>query len=323
MSDLKREIFGPVLHVVRFKAGEIGTLVEAINALGFGLTMGVHSRIDETMHEIVARARIGNIYVNRNQIGAVVGVQPFGGEGLSGTGPKAGGPHYLPMLQRAPQPIGKEMIAVTGSAPLPLFDQHLRKAEAAFWQWSRAADRREMLVRAAVGDEAETFRLASAVFAEMFERAEDLPGPTGEANSLRLKGRGIVLCLGGGSEAANRRQIAIALAAGNAVLCPSALGDRIAAALKAAGAPDNLVIGLPLGPMVHEAALLDRRVRAVAFDGAVDSRRAIAIVLARRDGSIAPLLSSVSAPARFAVERALTINTTAAGGDVKLLSLPD
>ena len=92
---IKNEVFGPVLHVVAFEAGELLKVVDAINASGYGLTLGVHSRIEETIEAIRVRARVGNLYVNRNQIGAVVGVQPFGGEGLSGTGPKAGGPHYL------------------------------------------------------------------------------------------------------------------------------------------------------------------------------------------------------------------------------------
>jgi RHH-type proline utilization regulon transcriptional repressor/proline dehydrogenase/delta 1-pyrroline-5-carboxylate dehydrogenase len=96
LSRLTRENFGPALHVIRWKADEIDAVVDAINASGYGLTLGVHSRIDETIERIVARAKVGNVYVNRNQIGAVVGVQPFGGQNLSGTGPKAGGPHYLP-----------------------------------------------------------------------------------------------------------------------------------------------------------------------------------------------------------------------------------
>ena len=92
---LEREVFGPVLHVIRYAANAIDQVVDSINATGYGLTLGIHSRIDETVRRIVARARVGNVYVNRNMIGAVVGVQPFGGEGRSGTGPKAGGPHYL------------------------------------------------------------------------------------------------------------------------------------------------------------------------------------------------------------------------------------
>jgi RHH-type transcriptional regulator, proline utilization regulon repressor / proline dehydrogenase / delta 1-pyrroline-5-carboxylate dehydrogenase len=95
VGDLQQEIFGPVLHVVRWGAGELDQLVDDINALGYGLTLAVHSRSETTARRVMQRARVGNLYVNRNQIGAVVGVQPFGGEGLSGTGPKAGGPRYL------------------------------------------------------------------------------------------------------------------------------------------------------------------------------------------------------------------------------------
>ena len=95
LSQLTHEVFGPILHVLRWKANELDAVIDAINATGFGLTLGIHSRIDSTIAHISQRAKVGNCYVNRNQIGAVVGVQPFGGENLSGTGPKAGGPHYL------------------------------------------------------------------------------------------------------------------------------------------------------------------------------------------------------------------------------------
>ena len=96
IDRLGREVFGPVLHVVRFAGDRFDAVIDAINATGYGLTLGIHSRINTTVDAVVARARVGNVYVNRSMIGAVVGVQPFGGEGLSGTGPKAGGPHYLP-----------------------------------------------------------------------------------------------------------------------------------------------------------------------------------------------------------------------------------
>ena len=94
VADLREEIFGPVLHVVRW-GGDVSALVAQINALGYGLTLGIQTRIDSRALRIADQARVGNVYVNRNMVGAVVGVQPFGGEGLSGTGPKAGGPHYL------------------------------------------------------------------------------------------------------------------------------------------------------------------------------------------------------------------------------------
>ena len=96
LDQLHKEVFGPVLHVIRWKADQLDAVIDAINATGYGLTLGIHSRIDETIDRIASRVKVGNCYVNRNQIGAVVGVQPFGGQNLSGTGPKAGGPHYLP-----------------------------------------------------------------------------------------------------------------------------------------------------------------------------------------------------------------------------------
>ena len=95
LDRLTKEVFGPVLHVITWRAGQLDALIDSINDLGYGLTLGVHSRIDRVVERVIERARVGNLYVNRNMIGAVVGVQPFGGEGLSGTGPKAGGPHYL------------------------------------------------------------------------------------------------------------------------------------------------------------------------------------------------------------------------------------
>jgi RHH-type proline utilization regulon transcriptional repressor/proline dehydrogenase/delta 1-pyrroline-5-carboxylate dehydrogenase len=95
LSRLEREVFGPILHVVRYRADRLDQVIEAINGTGYGLTLGIHSRIDSTVDYIHRRLRVGNAYVNRNMVGAVVGVQPFGGEGLSGTGPKAGGPRYL------------------------------------------------------------------------------------------------------------------------------------------------------------------------------------------------------------------------------------
>jgi len=116
-TALTREVFGPVLHVVRYRAEELDAIVDAINANGYGLTLGIHTRIDAVAERIAARARVGNVYVNRNMIGAVVGVQPFGGVGLSGTGPKAGGPHYLPRFA-VEQSVATNTAAVGGNASL-------------------------------------------------------------------------------------------------------------------------------------------------------------------------------------------------------------
>ncbi|WOH83150.1 bifunctional proline dehydrogenase/L-glutamate gamma-semialdehyde dehydrogenase PutA [Bradyrhizobium sp. BEA-2-5] len=116
-GQLKEEVFGPILHVVRYRADKLGEVLTAIEATGYGLTLGIHSRIDDTIEAIIDRAQVGNIYVNRNMIGAVVGVQPFGGNGLSGTGPKAGGPHYLARFA-SEQTITINTAAAGGNAAL-------------------------------------------------------------------------------------------------------------------------------------------------------------------------------------------------------------
>jgi RHH-type proline utilization regulon transcriptional repressor/proline dehydrogenase/delta 1-pyrroline-5-carboxylate dehydrogenase len=117
LKSLEREVFGPIVHVVRYKASELDSVVDAVNAMGYGLTLGVHTRIDSVAQRIASRARVGNVYVNRNMIGAVVGVQPFGGTGLSGTGPKAGGPHYLHRFGTE-QTVTINTAAVGGNASL-------------------------------------------------------------------------------------------------------------------------------------------------------------------------------------------------------------
>jgi RHH-type proline utilization regulon transcriptional repressor/proline dehydrogenase/delta 1-pyrroline-5-carboxylate dehydrogenase len=115
--ELTEEAFGPILHVVRYRPSDLGAVLQSIDDSGYGLTLGVHSRIDDTIETIVDRLQVGNIYVNRNMIGAVVGVQPFGGHGLSGTGPKAGGPHYLARFA-SEQTVTVNTAAAGGNAAL-------------------------------------------------------------------------------------------------------------------------------------------------------------------------------------------------------------
>ena len=117
LSNLKREVFGPVVHVLKYRARDLDTVVSQVNALGFGLTLGIHTRIDGLAQRIARELRVGNVYINRNMIGAVVGVQPFGGMGLSGTGPKAGGPHYLHRMATE-QTITTNTSAIGGNAGL-------------------------------------------------------------------------------------------------------------------------------------------------------------------------------------------------------------
>jgi RHH-type proline utilization regulon transcriptional repressor/proline dehydrogenase/delta 1-pyrroline-5-carboxylate dehydrogenase len=117
LSQLTQEVFGPVLHLVRYQASELNQVIDAVNATGYGLTLGIHSRIDATINAIRLGVKVGNIYVNRNMIGAVVGVQPFGGMGLSGTGPKAGGPDYLRRFA-IEQTVTRNTAAIGGNATL-------------------------------------------------------------------------------------------------------------------------------------------------------------------------------------------------------------
>ncbi len=182
IADLPGEIFGPVLHVARFAAQDIDAVIDAVNATGYGLTFGLHTRIDDRVQRIVERLRVGNTYVNRNQIGAVVGSQPFGGEGLSGTGPKAGGPHYL-----------ARFTAVAAAAG--------------------AADR--------VATEAEVAAALRALPVAAGSHSVQLPGPTGESNRLTSVARGAVLCLGPGEAAAKRQAAALHALGGQAVEAPS------------------------------------------------------------------------------------------------------
>ncbi len=226
-----REIFGPVLHVASFRAAELDRVVDAINARGFGLTCGLHSRIDDRVERVTARLHVGNVYVNRNQIGAIVGSQPFGGEGLSGTGPKAGGPFYLPRLQRGPTgpapaaPAGPEIAAGdAGARPSP-------RSTPAPGRRGRTASRR-CAPRSARSPGRWGRRWPPP--RRCRRRRIDLPGPTGESNRLSLHPRGRVLCLGAGLEVVLAQAVQ-ALAAGNAVLAvaagaPAALGGAERAA---------------------------------------------------------------------------------------------
>ncbi len=325
LSDLKQEIFGPVLHLITFKANKLGVMIDEINALEYGLTMGIHTRIDETMHAIAARARIGNIYVNRNQIGAVVGVQPFGGEGLSGTGPKAGGPHYLEALQKRARPEGDGELGFSDRSLSDFEISLLENAATAFNDWSLSGVDRGAILKSMAATSANGWEKAVKAAAEIhhgdFAQPETLPGPTGESNTLRLRGRGVALCLGGGDVESNHRQVALALAAGNAVIVADGSGAALTKAIAEAGAPENLVQFISAGLSFPSALLNHDQIRLVVSDAGNTVRASIAVALAQRIGAIIPLLSSQDDPWRFAVERTLTINTTAAGGDVRLLSL--
>jgi RHH-type proline utilization regulon transcriptional repressor/proline dehydrogenase/delta 1-pyrroline-5-carboxylate dehydrogenase len=193
LSDLTHEVFGPVLHVVRYARADRARLIDAINALGYGLTFGLHTRLDTTLNEVTEAIHAGNIYVNRNTIGAVVGVQPFGGHGLSGTGPKAGGPLYLTRLAQ-PSPD----LPLPGGAGDPAAAQWCTLAGVALPQLPLGYD-------------------------------IDLPGPVGERNRYRLGPAGSVLALAE-TRSDLIEQVAWALAGGNRVVLGDAtpIADLVA-----------------------------------------------------------------------------------------------
>ncbi len=206
LAELTREVFGPVLHVLRFRRDGMDALVEGINALGYGLTFGLHTRLDETVARVTGLASAGNLYVNRSIIGAVVGVQPFGGHGLSGTGPKAGGPLYVRRLMRR-APAGKW----AGQPP-------------------EGARRWEVWLRGA-GDTAAAVHCSQCLASTPVGMAVELPGPAGERNVYSTLPRGTVRCIAD-TQAGLFAQVSAALATGNRALVPAgsvSLGEWVVA----------------------------------------------------------------------------------------------
>jgi RHH-type proline utilization regulon transcriptional repressor/proline dehydrogenase/delta 1-pyrroline-5-carboxylate dehydrogenase len=284
MAELKREVFGPVLHVVRYRRSALAQVVDTINATGYGLTLGVHSRIDETIDFITTRAHVGNIYVNRNIVGAVVGVQPFGGEGKSGTGPKAGGPLYLKRLQK-------------NAAPLLTHERRGNAALDALLGWARANGHGSVV------------SLAEHYLQTTLDGVEiALPGPTGERNSLNFVARGTVLCAAA-STAGLLNQLAAVLATGNRALVLGQALPRIPAAL-----PVRFVEEAELDGCEFQIAMIE--------SGLAGNLRAR---LAAHPGAIVGIVDTTAlepvALWRLVAERALCINTTAAGGNASLMTL--
>ncbi|MCA8908067.1 MAG: bifunctional proline dehydrogenase/L-glutamate gamma-semialdehyde dehydrogenase PutA, partial [Rhodospirillaceae bacterium] len=281
IDDLEEEIFGPVLHVARFGAEEIDAVVDAINAKGYGLTFGLHTRIDDRVQQVVERVRAGNIYVNRNQIGAIVGSQPFGGEGLSGTGPKAGGPDYVARFCHAHLGPG----AWGDDDPVKVLGGDRAAADTA-------------LVQSRLN------KVANPPGAPLF--VTDLPGPTGETNRLSTYPRGVVLCLGPGAEAA-AQQAAFAKAQG----CTPVM--------VAPGVVDGDIAGV--NGRLDPTALADLTgFDAVLFWGTIAERRAARRALAQRPGPIVPLIQEAEPTSALRLERHLCVDTTASGGNASLLA---
>ncbi|MBT2188295.1 trifunctional transcriptional regulator/proline dehydrogenase/L-glutamate gamma-semialdehyde dehydrogenase [Sphingobium nicotianae] len=289
IAELEREVFGPVLHVVRYQRADLNTLIDAINATGYGLTFGLHTRLEETIAHVTGRVRAGNHYVNRNIIGAVVGVQPFGGRGLSGTGPKAGGPLYL----------GRLVQAAPTALPTPNGPPDAALADFIAWLEERgeaiaAATARGYAQRSLLGLELE------------------LPGPVGERNLHALHPRGTILLLPA-TPAGLYQQIAATLATGNLACIegmalpdlPDSVARRLAPRAKEplAGA---LIEGTP-----------DRLLSALA-----DLAARPGPVLLAQTASPGDCLQGPAYRLDWLVEEVTTsINTTASGGNASLMTI--
>ena len=307
ISDLTREVFGPVLHVVRYSRNTLPQVIDQINASGYGLTLGVHTRIDETIGQVTQNAHVGNMYVNRNMVGAVVGVQPFGGEGLSGTGPKAGGPMYLYRLLSA-RPDDALQTTLDRQDRQEPADNTLRTtlltAHHAFSEW--AANRQPL--------------------AEICKRYEELaqggtvrllPGPTGERNTYMLVPRQQVLCIADNEQDA-LVQLAAVTATGTRALwqddelhrnlhqqLPEAVKQRITLAVN------------PLEQGEYDAAI---------YHGDADQLRTLCEAIASRDGAIVSVQGFARGETnllleRLLHERSLSVNTAAAGGNASLMTI--
>ncbi|KQP48555.1 trifunctional transcriptional regulator/proline dehydrogenase/L-glutamate gamma-semialdehyde dehydrogenase [Pseudorhodoferax sp. Leaf274] len=314
IGELQREVFGPVLHVVRFARPALGTLMAQIAATGYGLTMGLHTRIDETIREVAQDARVGNLYVNRNMVGAVVGVQPFGGEGLSGTGPKAGGPLYLHSLLAADAGTalhGAVASALPGATPADsAAPPPAAHASLLAWLGGRAGGSWEGPQLPAL-----CARLPQALGPH---RAWLLPGPTGERNLYAWHPREAVLCLAA-TEDALLLQLAAVLAAGSRAIWPLRADTQ---ALRAS---------LPRDVQEHIALASDWCAPGVEFDLALfqgdgAALRAAAQRLAARDGAIVNLRRFSAEDGALPmeallVERATSTNTAAAGGNASLMTI--
>jgi RHH-type proline utilization regulon transcriptional repressor/proline dehydrogenase/delta 1-pyrroline-5-carboxylate dehydrogenase len=289
LSDLKAEVFGPVLHVVRYKRQELDALINAINASGYGLTFGLHSRIDETIAHVAQRIEAGNLYINRNVIGAVVGVQPFGGHGLSGTGPKAGGPLYLRRLLSATPAID-----MTGSG---------NAVADAYVAWLEGR-----------GFMAEAERCRGYVARSPLGFSRELPGPVGERNAYALLPRGTLRCMAR-SVSGLLRQIGAAFATGNRVVMPP----------DAASADVFDTLPTDLRALIGREAP-GAHISAVLYEGDGDALAGIATALAESQTQVVPVYAVLS-PAEdyplewLVTERSVSTNTAAAGGNASLMSI--
>jgi RHH-type proline utilization regulon transcriptional repressor/proline dehydrogenase/delta 1-pyrroline-5-carboxylate dehydrogenase len=355
INVLTKEVFGPCVHIVRFKGNEIEQVIENVNSTGFGLTMGIHTRIEHRAVELAKLSRAGNVYINRNMIGAIVGVQPFGGRGLSGTGPKAGGPNYLNRLvvEKATPKQTTDKTSASLTAPLVGDKQAVAQANAIMskayyaekaWRLSelntRVSHVRQLLAKIAhveiVDGLAEDLTATLADSRDQLIRIEKqlkkpqvLPGPTGESNILHLENRGCILCFADNQVSFHFwvMSIVTALATGNTVV--SVVSDLFyeeALAFRdkflATGAEKGV---LQVAKLCHlETMLAHPSLAGVVVDSNSDRKHYMSEQLSERKGAILPVITSEyfdNLIQRLLTEKTISIDTTASGGNTSLMTL--
>ncbi len=318
IQDMSREIFGPVLHVATYKAKDINKVIDAINNAGFGLTFGLHTRIDSRVQTIVDGLKVGNMYINRNQIGAIVGSQPFGGEGLSGTGPKAGGPFYLKRLVHSGLLFSQDDFTETDQFQQNDYvtDSELNKSIKAILD-AKSADFAHLQPLSAEMSQ-QYLGLINRCRHELRDTSQ-LPGPTGEDNLLSLASQGLTIIASQDSETAFQQAIQ-ALYCGNPLLVFNAnfnseqqdwLSQQVNVAVFEKGISPQQLTDIPkLANFVYTANTHQQ------FELAREYR----VALAKREGAIIRFIDDVESPHLYAHERHLCINTTASGGNVELIA---
>ncbi|MFZ9493281.1 MAG: L-glutamate gamma-semialdehyde dehydrogenase [Burkholderiaceae bacterium] len=326
LDVLQREVFGPVLHVLRFSRDGLADLLHQLRDTGYGLTMGVHSRIDETIASVVEAASAGNVYVNRNMVGAVVGVQPFGGQGLSGTGPKAGGPLYLlKLMAHVPPRAARHLVQSSGlalSGPLKsAVSTPTGAAEDSVFTVAMEGAVRSRAFIAWLQSQGHTLAPVALSAQRHLDLAftgdwRGLPGPTGETNAYAALPREAVLCLAD-DERRLLHQTGAALAVGSRAIwsaCWQGLHDRL---------PESVATAVTVAqdwqatPVSFDAVLVqgsDAQVREVLKR--LVMRPGPIVGACRTFGDDQPVTLH-----GLVLERSVSVNTAAAGGNASLMTI--
>ena len=342
LDRLTEEVFGPILHVIRFHADQLGAVIKQINHTGFGLTLGVHSRIEAFAEKVFRNTIAGNTYINRNMVGAVVGVNPFGGRGLSGTGPKAGGPNYLLRFSKQHNQITEsrtftvDLSGTVSTEQAQITGKAIKSAHSALKKWQSTSIDARLIVLRQVMTQASWLQQIEPVAREKLANPIQLPGPTGEDNKLSVQGRGVMTLIITQQDSLvdAEKQIASALLCGCAVIVTA--GELHQAALATlrdqyikAGLASDL---LQIEPLQSLALMIaDDQVEGIIANSLNAKSCSLRQAMAMRSGSIIPLIEW---PRRdedysyhwllwFLSERTRTENLVARGGNTQLFNLAE